>query len=194
MHLNGEGVTRNFLAILEADARRTGRGLIQLGLVGAIVFLLSYLVLNDVGTYWTLLVAALFGLAVLLGFAYTRFVVLESYEVSLRDNWNKWMRWSVSCRTVRECYAKVHQRRYGPSWWVGGLILTALILLHLFFLVLAADGLMPFPRTLPLFAFDAVLIGLLAGRRWLERQWYRSFLKSCNELLKDGALGLWGVV
>lgn len=194
MHLHGDGVTRNFLTILEGEVRRSARGILLTLGVAALVFLLAWAVMNGVGAWQWLTVPGVFLLAFAAGALYTRHVVLGAYEVSLRDHWNRWMRWSVSCRTVRECYAKVHGSGMGPSWWAGGLVLTTLIVTHIVLLALAVDDVTSFARTLPIFALDAAIAGAVMGRRWLERRWYRNFLASCNQLLKDGALGLWGIV
>jgi hypothetical protein len=194
MPLYGEGVTRNFLTILEYDNRRTAKSLAQIGIAAFSVFLLSWVFLHELSLYSLLIVPGAFLLAFVLGIVYTKFFVLESYEVSLRDHWNRWMRWSVSCRTVRECYSKVHGRSQGPSWWWGGVALTVLVVFHLVFFALIFDGITGLAEVLPLFVVDAILVGLFGGRRFLEARWYRGFLRSCNQLLQDGSIGLWGIL
>ncbi len=193
MHAVGEGVTRNFLTILEGDVRRSAKSLTQIGLVAALVLRLAFLSLQGFPAYGFLSIPLFFGAALAAGAAYTHWFVVGSYEVSLRDHWNRWMRWSVSCRTVRECYQKVHGRPPNPSWWVGGVALAAFVLVHIVFAALIVDGLSSLARIVPLFALDASLLGFFAGRRLVERLWYRRFLNSCNDLLRDGAIGLWGI-
>lgn len=188
-----EGVTRNFLTILEAEAQRTARSLGRLGVLALLVLLLAFLFLHDFPPYGFATVPAILALSFLLGLAYTRYFVLESYEVSLRDHWNRWMRWSPSCRTVRECYRKVHDAAPGPSAWIASTLLATLIVAHLFLAFLTINVEATLAETIPLFALDALLLGFFAGRRLLERLWYRRFLHSCNQLLREGKLNLWGV-
>lgn len=193
MQLYGDGVTRNFLTILETDTRRAAKSLLRLAIVSPLVFLLAWLALSNFDSWGVLSVPVLFLAAFISAWLYTRHFVLESYEVSLRDHWNRWMRWSVSCKTVRECYAKVHDRPTGPSWWIAGLLLSGVILFHAVLGVLALNETAGLAIVLPIFALDATLLGLMIGRRYAERRWYHKFLRSCNELLRDGSLGLWGV-
>lgn len=193
MHVTGQGVTRNFLTILETDVRRSANSLIQLAAATALVLLLAWLTLKQFEILGFLIVPGVLAFAFLLGLAHTRWFVLGSYEVSLRDHWNRWMRWSVSCRSLRECYRKVHGQGSGPTWWVGGILLALLLLIHIVLVALIIDGLTTYTESIPLFALDAALVGFLGGRRLLERVWYRRFLRSCNELLRDGTIGLWGV-
>lgn len=193
MHAIGDGVTRNFLDILQHDIHRAAKGFLLATAVAALVLLLAYVSLRAFPAYGFLFVPGVFAAAFLVGAAYTRWFVLGSYEVSLRDHWNRWMRWSVSCRTVRECYAKVHDRRPEPGWWLGGSLVAALILAHLVLAGFMLNGTLTLGRALPFFVLDAALLGFIAARRYWERRWYRRFLRSCNELLRDGSLGLWGV-
>lgn len=193
MHLVGEGVTRNFLDILESDLKKTTRSVWKFLAFGAAVLLVAYFSLQGFSAPSYLIVPGVFAAAFILGAVWTRMFLLESYEASLRDHWNRWMRWSVSCRTVRECYAKVHALRTGVSWWVGGLLLTGLLIAHIVLLLVAVNGSAELMRILPLFVLDAGLLGFFAAVRLIQRRWYRRFLGSCNELLRAGSLGLWGV-
>ena len=193
MQLYGHGVTRNFLQILEADLHRAARSLASIALLTSLVALAAYFALHRnlwlgfgsfVGTLLT---------SFALGVAWARYLNIRKYEESIRDHWNRWMRYSVSCVTVRECYAKVHNRSPGPSWWVGSLVIAILLVAHLALAILALNDEAGAAQVFPLFGLDAVLLGFFAGKRLLERIWYRRFLKSVNELLRDGSIGIWGV-
>ena len=59
--------------------------------------------------------------------------------------------------------------------------------------VLSLNETAPIWQPLSLFCLDAFLIGFVAGMRWRERRWYRTFLRSVNELLQEGTIGVWGV-
>lgn len=193
MPLYGNGVTKNFLAILEHEVSRTAKSLLRVLIVIGLLSLLAFFALHSFPYYGFASFLGLLAASIALGVAWAKFLTLESYEVSIRDHWNRWMRYSVSCRTVRECYAKVHNRDPGPSWWVGGLLLTLLILAHAVLGLLALNEAAGLQETLPIFALDAIFLGFMAGKRYLERQWYQKFLHSVNEMLRDGAIGLWGV-
>src|SRR5581483_1609035 len=193
MHLTGDGVTRNFLTILEGDLKRSLRSVLQILGVTALFGLIAWLSFLNAPSYaFAVLAAALvlgFGVSAVL----TRYYFFESYEVSLRDHWNRWMRWSVSCKTVRECYAKVHDQRIGWGWWAAAALTTGLLITHLVFWALALNEESNPLNLLPLYTVDTVFLGGFLARRIMERRWYRKFLASCNDLLRDGNLGLWGV-
>lgn len=193
MQLYGNGVTRNFLQILEGDLQRTAKALARIAVLTGLVALVAYFALHrnlwvGIGSFLGALL-----LSAALGLAWAQFVSLRRYEASIRDHWNRWMRFSVSCVSVRECYAKVHSKPPQPSWWVGGLLLAGLFLAHVVLGVLALNESASFRQTFALFGFDALLLGFFAGVRVLERVWYQRFLKSVNEMLQDGSIGIWGV-
>lgn len=193
MQFYGNGVTRNFLQILEGDLRRAARGLAVLTLLTGIVALVAYFVLtrNLLVGFAGFLAALVLGGAG--GIAWTWKRGLRRYEDSIRDHWNRWMRFSVSCVSVGECYAKVHGKSVGPSWWIGGLFFTVLLLAHVALGLLIINEEATLAQQFPVLGADAILLGFFAGRRLVERVWYQRFLQSCNELLREGRLGIWGV-
>lgn len=190
----GEGVTRNFLTLLEGDIHRSRRSLYQLLAVSAAVIAVAAASLHEALYVASGVVLLALVLAHGLGYIYARRFILESYEVSLRDHWNRWMRWSVTSRSVPECYARVHDRASRVPWWLAGVILGIVLFIHAAAALFALSGQWPLEAGLALLAADAVWVGFLLGRRWAERRWYESFLRSCNSLLRDGNLGLWGVL
>jgi hypothetical protein len=193
MQLYGNGVTKNFLVILEDDIRRSAKSLartfVLVGVLGA-VGLLAYRHLLAWGLGLFLLS---FLLATVLGVGWGHFVNTHRYQSSIRQHWNRWMRFSVSCVTVRECYRKVHDKRATASLLWSSLLIALLILVHGVVLGLALNEESNPWHVVVLLLADAALLGFVAGVRWRERRWYRAFLKSVNELLKDGTIGVWGV-
>jgi hypothetical protein len=191
--LYGNGVTKNFLAILESELDRTAKRIIRLLILTGVVLLLAWPLfdpdaLMGLGSTLAILVAA-GGL----GGVYAHYVANRRYNTSIKAHWNRWMRYSVSCVSVRECYRKVHNRNPGPSvLWVASL-LSAVFIAHLVLLVYAIDTEATFNQILPLFALDAIILGFFIGKRIMERHWYRQFLRSVNELLREGQIGVWGV-
>lgn len=193
MQVYGNGVTRNFLQILEADLQRAARGLALLVLLTCGMALAAFFALHR--ELWPGFsgFAALLILSFASGVLWARLVQLRRYERSIRDHWNRWMRYSVSCVTVRECYTKVHGKAPGPSPWWTGLVLALLLLSHLVLGVLALNAAAHPTQALPLFGLDAILLGFFAGSRLVQRLWYQRFLQSVNEMLREGTLGIWGV-
>jgi hypothetical protein len=193
MQLYGNGVTKNFLAILETEISRAGKTVTRLVVLASILALVGIAAVYKEWTLGTLLVVAAFALATLLGVAWGHFVNTYRYQVSIREHWNRWMRFSVSCVSVRECYAKVHGHRAGPNLWWTSVFIALLICAHLVIPLLALNESATIWNILPLFLLDALLLGFLVGVRWRERRWYREFLRSVNELLEEGTIGVWGV-
>ncbi|MBI2076924.1 MAG: hypothetical protein HYT80_00935 [Euryarchaeota archaeon] len=193
MQLYGNGVTKNFLTILEDEIRRSAKA------IARFLVLVALLVASGLLAYYaqlgalTLLVFAAFAVSLALGYSWGHFVNTYRYQASIREHWNRWMRFSVSCVTVRECYRKVHGKRATPSLFWAVMILSVLLLTHGVVLGLAVNADANPWYTLVLFIADAALLGALAGIRWRERRWYREFLHSVNELLKEGTIGVWGV-
>jgi Flp pilus assembly protein TadB len=191
--LHGNGVTKNFLSILQSEHDKSGRRLIRLLVLATVVGAVAALFF----VRWLWQGVAAFGgvlaAAALLGALYAHFVTVRRYNGSIAKHWNRWMRYSVSCVTVQECYKKVHDRRPGPGvLWLAS-ILAVVIIAHLALAVMAINAAAGFNEILPLFALDAALIGFFLGKRLVERLWYKRFLDSVNELLREGAIGVWGV-
>jgi hypothetical protein len=193
MQLYGNGVTKNFLTILEAETRRSRRTIVKVLILSTIVALIGLLALQS---HWWLGVSILGGtflVAGAAGVAWGHFVNTYRYQASIREHWNRWMRFSVSCVSVRECYKKVHGRAPGLGVLTTGFLIALLLVAHLVLGILSLNEGRPLWQPLGLLCLDAALLGSVAGIRWRERQWYREFLKSVNELLQEGAIGVWGV-
>ncbi len=191
--LYGNGVTRNFLSILEAERDRTRRRLVRLAILTGIVVAIAWLFFNAQAVEGLGAVAGFLLVGLALGGLYAHFVNIRRYNQSIANHWNKWMRYSVSCVTVNECYRKVHKRNPGLS--VGWLVtfLSIVVLAHLVLLAMAVNADAGFLETLYFFALDAVLLGFFLGKRFLERRYYTQFLRGVNDLLREGEIGIWGV-
>lgn len=193
MQLYGHGVTKNFLSILETDLRRNAKNLIRLGVLLAFVSLFAALAVHrELWLGAAFFAGALLG-GVIVGYAWGHFVNTYRYQASIREHWNRWMRYSISCVTVRECYAKVHGKRTSPSVLWASLFIAGLLLWHLVLGVLSLNETAPLWQPIALFSLDAGLVGFAVGVRWRESRWYREFLRSVNELLQEGTIGVWGV-
>jgi branched-subunit amino acid transport protein AzlD len=191
--LYGNGVTRNFLSILENERDRNRKRLVRLGLLAGVLALLAWLffyntALEGLGSFAAFLAGGL-----VLGGLYAQFVNVRRYNASIHKHWNKWMRYSVSCVSVNECYKKVHNRHpgLGIGWWAS--ILAVVIVAHLVLAAMAINADAGFVETLYFFALDAVLVGFFIGKRLLERRWFNQFLTGVNDLLREGEIGVWGV-
>ena len=193
MQLYGNGVTKNFMAILEDEIRRAGKTVTRLITLGIILALIAVLAVYKDWTIGSAIVIGTFLVALLAGIAWGHFVNTYRFQVSIREHWNRWMRFSVSCVSVRECYAKVHGRRVGPNLWWTSVFIALLICAHLVIPLIALNESATIWNILPLFVLDSLMLGFLVGVRWRERRWYREFLKSVNELLEEGTIGVWGV-
>ncbi|HLE47706.1 MAG TPA: hypothetical protein VI818_05360 [Candidatus Thermoplasmatota archaeon] len=193
MQLYGNGVTKNFLTILEDDIRRSARAISRVLILVVLLAAAGLLAYFTQLGWATLLVGAAFLLAFGLGYAWGHFVNTYRYQASIREHWNRWMRFSISCVTVRECYRKVHGKRTTNSLFWATMVLSLLLITHGVVLGLAANGGANPWYAMVLFIADAGLLGIIAGIRWRERRWYREFLTSVNELLKEGTIGVWGV-
>lgn len=193
MQLYGNGVTKNFLSILETDLRRNAKSILRLMILLLVVGLLAALAVHRELWLGAAVFAGTLVAGLVLGYAWGHFVNTYRYQASIREHWNRWMRFSISCVTVRECYAKVHGKRTSPSvLWVS-LFIAVLILWHLVLGILSLNEAAPLWQPIALFSLDALLIGWVAGVRWRESRWYREFLRSVNELLQEGTIGVWGV-
>lgn len=193
MQLYGNGVTKNFLGILEDEVQRARKSVTRLVVLGLVVGLVAVAAVYKDWTLGAGLLVGTFVVAILAGAAWGHFVSTYRYQASIREHWNRWMRFSVSCVTVRECYAKVHGRRPGPNLWWTSVFVAFLIVAHLIVPLLALNEASTIWNILPLFLLDALLLGFLVGIRWRERRWYAQFLRSVNELLQEGTIGVWGV-
>src|SRR5687768_2883545 len=97
MQLYGNGVTKNFMAILEDEIRRAGKSVTRLIVLGVVLALVGVLLVYRDWTLGTILVVSTFLVAIGLGIAWGHFVNTYRFQASIREHWNRWMRFSVSC-------------------------------------------------------------------------------------------------
>lgn len=117
----------------------------------------------------------------------------KTYNESLRQSWNAWMRMSLSCNRVEEVARHVEAKGSAPPvasvGWSGLLLANALLFLALWFeaswslvygvMVATANGL---------------TLGAVAGHALWTRRWSGQFAKALDELVTEGQVGLWGEV
>ena len=193
MQLYGNGVTKNFLGILEDEIRRGGKSVTRFIVLSLLLAGIAALAVSKQWSLAAMVLTGTFVVAIAVGFAWGHFVNTYRYQVSIREHWNRWMRFSISCVSVRECYRKVHGKNPGPNLMWTSVFIALLILTHLIVPLLALNESATIWNILPLFLLDATLLGFLVGVRWRERRWYSEFLASVNELLQEGTIGVWGV-
>ncbi len=185
-----KGVANNFLHLLEGDLRASRRRILVLTLV----------VLGLAGPAW--LLAGPMGLAVhggvcllalCVGLVAGRRRYVSTYQASLKVSWNRWMRYATSCESIPEVYRKVTNRSHRNLPYIYAAVLTILWVAETGLLLLALDS-AGGALALPIVAANAVVVGLLLGFHLRGRYWYRSFSASLQEMVKDGEVGVWGVV
>ncbi len=185
-----KGVANNFLHLLEGDLQASRRRIVVLTLVLAAL----------AGPAW--LLAGLYGLGVHAGVAAVSVVAgllvgrrryVSTYQASLKMSWNRWMRYATSCESIPEVYRKVTNRSHRNLPYVYAALLTILWVAEIGLLLLALDG-VGGAMALPVVAANALVVGLLFGFHLRGRSWYRSFSASLREMVREGEVGVWGVV
>lgn len=194
-----QGIAENFIGILRTEERTASRGLLRLVLFALVVGLLAALAVDlpSDGRFFGIAVG-LVALAILgggvLGNVLGRHVFMARYHKSLATNWNRWMRYSVACSRVDEVQRRVQGKPATRSiaavatMWTLILFTTAILLL-----MTVVDGVPTIDKT-PVFVAYGAYSGYLIGRTIAMRAWARDFLVSIDEMMRQGEIGLWGVL
>lgn len=186
------GVSDQFLRILQNERKGSTRAIwVALALLPLAYFMAE---LTDEplagAVVWLALAALLAGLAGGLLWARHR---TARYNESLRQQWNAWMRMSLSCSRIDEVSRHVHQTRDARglvnAGWALLVVLNAVLFAVLWFEVawaLAFGGVVA--------ALNGVVLGGMAGHAVWNLRWTGQFSKALDELIHDGQLGMWGEV
>lgn len=184
------GVAREFLGLLQGDARHA-RGRVVLLAVFALVLVAPAMLL---WTWWGVgvhLVAVLLGTG--LGW-WTGLRAVDGYESSLRGTWNRWMSLAPACETVAELHRKARGRSAHNRLLLSAALLTLLWGAELILLVVALAGETAPTFAAPVIALNGVLVGALLGHHLHLRTWTDTFRRDLDEMVRDGELGVWGSV
>ncbi|MGB0652005.1 MAG: hypothetical protein ACPGQL_02295 [Thermoplasmatota archaeon] len=187
------GVASNFLQILDGDARAAHRRIIILAVLLPVLAAPAYL-LGDLVALGAHAVVGLLALPV--GYLAGRSRYVGTFEASLKQTWNRWMRFAVSCETVPEVYRKVTGRSGRNLPYLYAALLTLLWAAEIVLLVvaLAGSGAGLDLAALPVVIANAAVAGGLLGYQVKARNWCRTFVASVKEMMDDGELGVWGVI
>lgn len=194
-----QGIAENFIGILRNEERAAARGLVRQALLALLVGLLAALAIDlpSDGRFFGVAVG-LVALALVAGAAGGIIVgkqfVTRRYHESLASGWNKWMRYSVACSRIDEVHRRVNGKPATRS--VAGIatiwtfiLFTTIILL----LMTVVDG-VPTVNKTPVFIGYGLYLGYKIGRTLAMRGWARDFLSSIDDMMRQGEIGLWGVV
>lgn len=184
------GVASQFLDLLDHE-RRTARRQTVVAVSAAVLLLIpAALVLPWAGL-------AVHPVAVGLGIVAGLMLaarLTRAYELSLKERWQRWMRFAVAAESLPEIARKVAGRtsRNRNAAIAAGLVV--LWVLEVALLLLALDGQRSAWLAVPVLLFNGLLSGLLIGHYRRLGSWAGQLRGSMDEMLKSGELGLWGVV
>lgn len=197
------GVASHFVDLLASDQLTARRRATTLAVVAAVLAIPAYAVagaagdgLLDPGRLAFLGLAA-HALAVLAGLIAGNLVTRRrvlAYESSLRSTWKAWMRWSAACESVPEVHRRVTgARQRNVPWWTAAL-LTVLWALEVALLVLAFANEGSLAWALPVIALNGLIPAAFAAHFLRLKGWERDLQDSLADLVKEGELGVWGVL
>lgn len=186
------GVASHFLQLLEDDQKAARQRIIVsvvLALVlGAVAAVLTEPWFVGLGIHvGAVIVGAVVG-GLVAGSATRR------YETSIKDGWQRWMRFSVASETLPEIARKVKgQSSRNLPFRHAALVATAWIL-ELMLLLVALDGEHNLLWALPVLLANGLMAGALLGHAFRLRTWTGALRDSVGDLVQSGELGMWGVV
>ncbi|HUR68737.1 MAG TPA: hypothetical protein VM370_05775 [Candidatus Thermoplasmatota archaeon] len=186
------GVSDQFLRILQNEKKGSIRAIaLALALLPVAYFMAE---LTDERFFGIVVYAAFAALALGIGagLLWTRHRTAQ-YNESLRQNWNGWMRMSLSCARIDEVARHVANKRDRVGLRSGAAALLVVLNGALFgFLWAEVDWGVSFGLVVTV--TNGLVLGFLVGHAVWHWRWTAQFNKALDELLSDGAVGLWGEV
>lgn len=114
-----------------------------------------------------------------------------TYNESLRQSWNAWMRMSLSCARIDEVARHVRNKERALS--LRGAAAALLIVLNgVLFAVLWSEVAWGLELGAIVTALNGVVLGFLAGHAIWNWRWTAQFSKALDDLISAGQVGLWG--
>lgn len=185
-----KGVAQNFMSLVQGDLRASR---VRIWVLFALALLLSvpaYLLAPPGGlvVHWIAVAcAAVAGLVVgVMGH--------RRLEASLKGEWNRWMRFAVSCQSVPEVHRKVRGRSGRNLPLLYAALLTLAWAAELGLLILAFFNPADQYLAVPVIAANGIVAGGMLGYYAMGARWYRTLSTSIRELVDEGELGVWGVI
>ncbi len=186
-----KGVASNLLHIIQGD-HRTGQ---QRTWVTLAVALVLFVPAWFMAGWWALAVHGVAALvSTFIGRQWSKHVHAKRYQTSLMNNWNRWMRYAVSCASVPEIHQKVTGRSTANRPFLYAAGLTILWVAELALFVLAFRDPITNAFDFPVIAANGALVGFILGYHWWAARWYRELDRSVTDLVEAGELGVWGVI
>lgn len=186
------GVTDQFLRILRAQRRTDVRTAVAMAGLAVLAYFMAELTDRPRFGQVVLLTLLCIALGAAGGLAWGRHKT-KRYNDSLRDAWNAWMRMSLSCTSVDEVAAHVHEKRRIPALagagWGALLVANALL-----FVFLWTETTFAYALGIGVAATNGLVLGFVAGEAIWSARWTAQFAKALDEMLAAGQIGIWGEV
>jgi hypothetical protein len=186
------GVTDQFLKILDNERRSSVRTVAAMGALAVFAYFMAELTDEPLlgAVVWLALGALVAGIAAGGVLAWRR---TETYNASIREAWNQWMRMSLSCSRVDEVARHVHEKgRRAP---LAGVAWSALFLANaLLFAALWLEASWALTLGVVVTAANGLVLGALLGHALWNLRWSSQFHRALDDLMANGQLGVWGEI
>lgn len=186
------GVTDQFLKILDNERRSSLRTAAVMGALAVFAYFMAELTDQPLFglVVWLALGALVAGVVAGGALAWRR---TETYNASIRDAWNQWMRMSLSCSRVDEVARHVQEKgRRAP---VSGVAWSALFLANaVLFAALWTEAAWASTFGVMVTTTNGLVLGALLGEAAWNLRWSTQFHRALDELMAEGQLGVWGEI
>lgn len=117
----------------------------------------------------------------------------HTYNESLRQSWNAWMRMSLSCARIDEVARHVQNKRKAIALAsIAGALLV--VLNAALFAALWAEAGWALELGAIVTGLNGIVLGFLAAHAAWSWRWTAQFNHALDELITSGQVGLWGEV
>lgn len=185
------GVSQNFLDIARREERLGQRAaLAALALAPVAAFLAELADTPAYGPVW-----ALFLLAIALGLGAGYVLTqrrLARYEGDLKQRWNHWMTQARDAERLADVERHVHGRDPVPAvlWSAVTVVLVGLNIM--LFALLWVEHPSAGPLSWLILGLDGLVLGMLVTSSALLARWARDFVRTAEQLVRNGEVAMWG--